>query len=93
LDQPFAHALVLRNFCDAKFFVTECDAVVERDMARRANGKRQPLCAREWLACAHGCAERSVRMCLEIAVVKLARDPEKWEPVFGKDHAQNKVTA
>jgi hypothetical protein len=20
----------------------------------------------------------------------LARDPEKWEPVFGKDHAQNK---
>jgi hypothetical protein len=21
---------------------------------------------------------------------ELARDPEKWEPVFGKDHAQNK---
>jgi hypothetical protein len=20
---------------------------------------------------------------------QLARDPEKWEPVFGKDHAQN----
>jgi hypothetical protein len=21
---------------------------------------------------------------------ELARDPEKWEPVFGKDHAENK---
>jgi hypothetical protein len=23
-------------------------------------------------------------------LLRLARDPEKWEPVFGKDHAQNK---
>jgi hypothetical protein len=25
-----------------------------------------------------------------VLVAGLARDPEKWEPVFGKDHAQNK---
>jgi predicted cobalt transporter CbtA len=25
-----------------------------------------------------------------LAATPLARDPEKWEPVFGKDHAQNK---
>jgi hypothetical protein len=24
------------------------------------------------------------------ACPELARDPEKWEPVFGKDHAQSK---
>jgi hypothetical protein len=57
---------------------------------RTASGGRY---AREngWLALM-AALKRSVRMCLEIAVVKLARDPEKWEPVFGKDHAQNKVT-
>jgi hypothetical protein len=48
-------------------------SVVERDMARRANGERRPLCASEWLVCAHGRAERSARICLEVAVVKLSK--------------------
>ena len=29
-------------------------------------------------------------LCLSRGAVRIAHDPEKWEPVFGKDHAQKK---
>jgi urease accessory protein len=49
-----------------------------------------PAMARRCATIWSRCWRRSARRCRGFGQVEDAHDPEKWEPVFGKDHAQRK---